>query len=68
VILNIFKSITSKLPIEDIEGLINHISKLLTLFTHAHDKLSNEYYCEKLYEIIPKIEGFLKQCESLSKG
>jgi hypothetical protein len=59
VILNIFKSATLKLPIEDIEGLITHISILLTLFTHAHEKLSNEYYREKLYEIVPKIEGLL---------
>jgi predicted secreted protein len=59
VILNIFKSATSKLPTEDIEGLISHISILLTLFTHAREELSNEYYHEKLYEIVPKIEGFL---------
>jgi predicted secreted protein len=59
VILNIFKSATLKLPIEDIEGLITHISILLTLFTHAREELSNEYYLEKLYEIIPKIEGLL---------
>jgi predicted secreted protein len=59
VILNIFKSATLKLPIEDIEGLITHTSILLTLFTHAHEKLSNEYYREKLYEIVPKIEGLL---------
>ena len=46
-----------KLPVDDIEDLSWRISALLTLFTHASEKLSDGYYREKLYEVVPKIKG-----------
>lgn len=51
---------TPKLPIGDVESLSSHIGMLLTLFTHASDKLSDEYYREKLYEVVPKIEAHIE--------
>ena len=54
-LFNIFAS--PKLPIGDIESLSSYIGTILTLFTHASDKLNDEYYREKLYEVIPKIKA-----------
>ena len=51
---------TPKLPVNDIESLSSYISTLLTLFTHASDKLSDEYYREKLYEVAPKIKELVE--------
>ncbi|MEM2419500.1 MAG: hypothetical protein QXL38_00755 [Candidatus Bathyarchaeia archaeon] len=34
---------------------------LLTLFAHASAKLSDEYYREKLYALIPKIESLIER-------
>jgi len=51
---------TPKLSIEDIESLSSYIGMLLTLFTYASDKLSDEYYREKLYEVAPKIEAVIE--------
>ncbi len=52
--------VTPKLPVNDIESLSSYISTLLTLFTHASDKLSDEYYREKLYEVVPKIKELVE--------
>ena len=49
-----------KLPVKDIENLSSYISTLLALFTHASEKLSSEYYREKLYEVVPKIKELLE--------
>jgi len=51
---------TPKLPVNDIESLSSYISTLLTLFTHASEKPSDEYYQEKLYEVIPKTKALIK--------
>jgi len=49
-----------KFPIEEVENISFQISMLLTLFSHASDKLSNEYYREKLFELIPKVEEIVE--------
>ncbi|ADM27565.1 hypothetical protein Igag_0735 [Ignisphaera aggregans DSM 17230] len=57
-LMKIFK--VPKIPTDDIENLCFHIDMLLTLFAHASDKLGDEYYREKLYELIPKIKAFVE--------
>jgi len=49
-----------RIPTKDVENLSFHIDVLLALFTHASDKLSEEYYREKLYDLIPKVEAFVE--------
>ena len=51
---------TPKISVGDIENLSSYISTLLTLFTHASEKLSDEYYREKLYVVVPKIKELVE--------
>ena len=49
-----------EISVSGIENLSLYIGTLLTLFTYASEKLSDEHYREKLYEVVPKIKELVE--------
>jgi len=48
-------------PIDQLDMLEYYISNLHILFLHASDKLSDEYYREKLYNVVVKVRAIVDQ-------
>ncbi|MEM0011022.1 MAG: hypothetical protein QW612_05635 [Candidatus Bathyarchaeia archaeon] len=56
-----------KINVDEVSSLSSYLETLLILFTHAFSKLGDEYYREKLYALIPKIESLIERI-SIASG